>query len=181
MKVKVLKNPKRMTTQADTLNKAQAAEQLGVSVRTLLREVDAGRLSHLPKRRPSDPTLFDRSELERYKKQEEAAPKYVSPVVTPDTPDTLGETQTLARRVDGEQFAALFAQMIAWAQNGHPAEPSISDLAHKLYLTEREAAQYSGLPLATIKAARSKLKTAKHGGRSFLVRRDSLEAWARKL
>ena len=169
-----------MTTQADTLNKAQAAEMLGVSVRTLLREVDAGRLAHLPKRRRADPTLFDRAELERYKRQEEAAPKYVSPVVTPDTPDAPAGPQSLALRGDASQTAALFAQLIAEAQNGRRA-PSISDLAHKLYLTEREASMYSGLPLATIRAARSKLKTDKHGGRSFLIRRDALEAWARKL
>jgi hypothetical protein len=168
-----------MTTQADTLSKEQAAEALGVSVRTLLREVGAGRIAHLPKRRQSDPTRFSREEVERYQREAATTP-YVSATVTPVTPDT-PPPQALARRVDSEQAAAFFAQLVAEATNGHRAEPSISDLAHKLFLTEREAAAYSGLPLATIRGARAALKTAKRGGRSFLVRRDALEAWARKL
>lgn len=168
-----------MTTQADTLSKEQAAEALGVSVRTLLREVGAGRLAHLPKRRQSDPTLFSREEVERYRRAASETP-YVSATVTRGTPDTPAGG-TLVRRADSEQAAALFAQLVAAAQDGHRAEPSISDLAHKLFLTEREAAAYSGLPLATIRGARAKLKTAKRGGRSFLVRREALEEWARKL
>jgi hypothetical protein len=169
-----------MTTQADTLSKEKAAEHLGISVRTLLREVGAGRLAHLPKRRQADPTLFSVEELNRYQREASATP-YVSATVTRDTPAAAGESQALARRADGEQAAAFFAQLLAEATNGHRAEPSISDLAHKLFLTEREAAAYSGLPLATIRGARAALKTAKCGGRSFLVRRDALEAWARKL
>lgn len=140
-----------MTTQADTLGKEQAAEALGISVRTLLREVGAGKVAPMPKRRQPDPTLFSRDELERYRRQEEAAPKYVSPVVTPDTP---GEGQALVRRADGEQIAAMFVKIMADAQNGNHRGPSIVDLAHKLYLTEREAAAYSGLPLAAIRGAR---------------------------
>jgi hypothetical protein len=168
-----------MTTQPDTLSKEQAAEALGVSVRTLLREVGAGRIAHLPKRRQSDPTLFSREEVERYRRGASETP-YVSATVTPGAPDTPG-SQALARRGDGEQAAAFLAQIVAAARDGRRDEPSISDLACKLFLTEREAARYTGLPLATIKAARSKLKTKKHGGRSFLLRRDTLEAWARKL
>jgi hypothetical protein len=168
-----------VTTQADTLSKEQAAEALGVSVRTLLREVGAGRIAHLPKRRPADPTLFSSEEVERYRRASSETP-YVSATVTPGTPDTPAGG-ALVRRADGEQVTAFFAQLLAAAQNGHTSEPSISDLAHKLFLTEREAAAYSGLPLATIRGARAQLKTAKRGGRSFLVRRDALEAWARKL
>jgi hypothetical protein len=167
-----------MTEQPDTLGKEAAAEYLGISVRTLLREVGGGKLAHTPKRRPSDATVFARAELERYKRDADATP-YVSATVTPDTPQ---ETQALQRRGDSEQAAQLIAKIVAEAMNnGHRAAPSISDLAHKLYLTEREAAQYSGLPLAAIRGARAKLKTARHGGRSFLVRRDALEAWAKKL
>ena len=169
-----------MTTQPDTLTKEKAAEALGISVRTLLRLVDAGRIARLPKRRVSDPTLFSLEELERYR-QTAAATPHVSGTVTPGTPDTPGAGQALVRRADTEQAAAFFAQLIAEARNGNAAGPSISDLAHKLFLTEREAAAYSGLPLAKIRAARSKLKTEKHGGRSFLIRRDVLEAWAHKL
>ncbi len=166
-----------MTTLSDTLGKEDAAQYLGVSVRTLLREVGGGKLAHTPKRRQSDPTLFARDELDRYKRDVDATP-YVSATVTPDTPP---ETQALQRRGDAGQGAALIAQIVAEAMNGHRAAHSISDLAHKLYLTEREASVYSGLPLAAIRAARAKLKTARHGGRSFLVRRDALAAWAKKL
>jgi hypothetical protein len=169
-----------MTSQADTLSKEQAADALGVSVRTLLREVGAGRIAHLPKRRPSDPTRFDREEVERYRRDASATP-YVSATVTPGMPDTPVSSQGLARRVDGEHAAALLSRIIAEATDGRRVEPSVSDLAHKLFLTEREAAAYSGLPLATIRGARETLKARKHGGRSFLIRRDVLETWARKL
>lgn len=177
-----------MTT--DTLNKAQAAERLGVSVRTLLREVDAGRLAHLPKRRASDPTLFSVEELERYRREASATHR-VSGIVTPDT-QVLVRAEEVQEMREGQralaEALARLAQMMAerpalppTAENGHAGEPSIVDLAHKVFLTEREAARYTGLPLATVRGARSKLKTARHGGRSFLVRREALEAWARKI
>lgn len=176
-----------MTTQADTLTKAQAADELGMSVRTLLREVDAGRIAHLPKRRKSDPTIFAREEVERYRKESSATP-YVSATVAPDTRGA--DVQELK---EGQQ--ALTEAVVRLAQivtterpalppapeNGHRGAVSIFDLAHKLFLTEREAALYAGLPLAKIRAARDELKTAKHGGRSYLVRREALESWAREL
>lgn len=167
-----------MTTQTDTLNKEQAAALLGVSDRTPM-SLTGKRIAHLPKPRESDPTLYSRDELERHRRPEEDAPGYVSPVVTPDTPDTPVGPHSLARRNDAEHAASVFARIIAGAQNGR-REPSISDLACKLLLTECEAALYPGPPLAEVRAARKALKTAKHG-RAFKPKREVLEAWVRKL
>lgn len=179
-----------MTSQADTLTKEKASEHLGVSVRTLLREVGAGRIAHLPKRRQSDPTLFSVEELERYRREASATPR-VSGVVAPDA-QALVRAEDVQEVREGQraiaEALARLAQMVTErpalppaAENGHVSEPSIVDLAHKVFLTEREAARYTGLPLALIKGARAKLKTSRHGGRSFLVRREVLEGWARKL
>jgi len=64
--------------------------------------------------------------------------------------------------------------------DGQPAQPSIADLSHKLMLTEREAAAYSGLSLADIERARGALNAIRTGA-GWRVNREEVERYVKKL
>jgi len=180
---------------AQRANKQQAAAHVGVSVRTLLRLVDQGKLAHLPKRRPADETLFDVAELDRYQRAvAAAAASVVSGVVIPGTPGTLdapARNQALARRNgrvslapvtldagDALDTPAMRDRMLA----AFEAMASPVRLADKLTLSLTEAALLSGLSRSHLRAAiaEKKLK-ARIIGRGFRVKRSDLEVYVTKL
>ena len=180
---------------AQTKNKQEAAAHVGVSVRTLLRLVDQGKLAHLPKRRPADETLFDVAELDRYRREvAAAAARVVSGVVIPGTPGTLdapARNQALARRNgrvslapvtldagDALDTPAMRDRMLA----AFEAMASPVRLADKLTLSLTEAALLSGLSRSHLRAAiaEKKLK-ARIIGRGFRVKRSDLEVYVTKL
>jgi hypothetical protein len=162
--------------------KQEAADYLGISVRTLMR-LTGNDIAHLPKRRPTDPTLYDETELDRYKADLENMTRHVSPVVTPDT---VAPSQALQTR----QSVAL-GQMLLDALQGLQtpgirlaARVTIADLSHKLMLSLPEAAQLSGVPVEELRRAAKagKLRMVSTAGRGFgKVKRTELESYVRKL
>jgi excisionase family DNA binding protein len=176
-------------------NKQDAAAYIGVSVRTLLRLVDQGKLAHLPKRRPAEETLFDADELNRYKREVEAsAAGIVSAVVTSDAPgtrDTPEESRAIARRNgsvslspvtldtdDARDTPEMRSRMLA----AFEAMASPVRITDKLTLSLTEAALLSGLSRGHLRGAigEGKLK-AKIIGRGWRVKRDDLDAYVKKL
>ncbi len=178
-------------TQTAQLTKAEAAEHIGVSVRTLLR-LTGKEIAHLPKRRESDATLYALAELDRYLADEQAkAAGVVSGVVTGDTlgaPDTRETPANLAllpvsqagaagALVTGDTQARFLAALEALAPR-----TSLADLSHKLLLSLPEAAQLSGLSRDHLRDAikAGKLK-AKVIGRGWKMGRAELEGYTAKL
>jgi excisionase family DNA binding protein len=179
-------------TQTAQLTKAEAAAHVGVSVRTLLR-LTGKEIAHLPKRRPSDETLYDRAELDRYLRELEAgAGKIVgAAVVTPGTHDTPAENQALARRNGGVTLSPVILgagdaldtpemrdrMIAAFEMMASPVR-----LADKLTLSLTEASLLAGLSRNHLREAigAGKLK-AKIIGRGWKVRRAELEGYTAKL
>jgi excisionase family DNA binding protein len=178
-----------------TRNKQDAAAYIGVSVRTLLRLVDQGKLAHLPKRRPAEETLFDAGELDRYKREVEAsAAGIVSAVVTSDAPGTRDapeESRAIARRNgsmslspvtldtdDARDTPEMRGRMLA----AFEAMASPVRLVDKLTLSLTEASLLSGLARNHLREAigEGKLK-ARIIGRGWRVKRDDLDAYVKKL
>jgi excisionase family DNA binding protein len=175
-----------------TKNKQEAADHLGVSVRTLLRLVDQGKLAHLPKRRPADETTFDTGELDRYQRQlKDEAAGVVSGVVAPVTHDTPPENQALARRDgrvtltpvtlgtgDALDTPAMRDRML----RAFEAMASPVRLTDKLTLSLTEAALLAGLSRNHLRAAiEDKKLKARIIGRGWKVKREELERYVKKL
>jgi hypothetical protein len=96
-----------------------------------------------------------------------------------------GQQTAIATRADNaDKLVAILERLstLAEPRPGIQAQPveSIVDLAHKLVLTEKEAARFTGLPLSLIRANRTKLK-AQIIGRGYKVKREALEAFVKKL
>ncbi len=170
------------------MNKQEAAEYLNISVRTLQRlTADGAIIAGMVKGKTGLVTDYTKDDLDAYKKraaepQQRDDTRYVKPHVIPsDAP-----SQALERQggIEGMQaFAVMVADALRSAQthaDGQPAQPSIADLSHKLMLTEREAAAYSGLSLADIERARGALNALRTGA-GWRVKRDELERYVKKL
>ena len=166
------------------MNKRDAARYLGISPRALEYHVTQRNIGRrMVPGKTGDVADFNEPELRKLKATLEAKRAPRASVEREGDESTVTEARSLTRLTDVAQLMALLERIAPTLAGQNHAKPptTISDLAHKLYLTEREATQYSGLPLATIKAARAKLNTAKHGGRAYLVRRAALDEWAAKL
>jgi hypothetical protein len=168
------------------MNKQDTAAALQITVRTLQRYTAQGKISSRQERgKTGMVTVYDADEVDRFRSELEGATGYVRPTVTPNAPVTVnnatpGETAlTLARSGNSPALIELIDALMAVGKTTPPAD-SISDLAQKLMLTEKEASRYSGLPLAEIKAARKTLK-ARIIGKGYKLKRETLEAWVKKL
>jgi excisionase family DNA binding protein len=157
--------------------KQEAADYLGISVRTLMR-LTGSDIAHLPKRRPTDPTLYDETELSRYKADLENMTRYVSPVVTPDTPSPSQALQT-RQSIALRQMLLDALQGLPSPGKGSPVQVSIAD---KLMLSVVEAAQLAGVSSNHIREAikAGKLK-ARIIGRGYRVKRPDLDEYVKKL
>jgi len=177
-------------THMEKLNKQQAAEYLGTSVRTLLR-LTGERIAHLPKRRQSEETFFDKAELDRYLHESQNGTSVISAVVTPDTLGTPSENQGLMRRStdvsispvaldtgDTRDTPEMRLRMLA----AFEAMASPVRLTDKLTLTLTEASLLSGLSRNHLRQAieEKKLK-ARIIGKGWRVKRSDLDAYVQKL
>ncbi len=163
--------------------KQEAADYLGISVRTLMRLTGNG-IAHLPKRRPTDPTLYGETELDRYKADLENVTRHVSPVVTPDT---VAPSQALQPLVSNQGIAILREVVKEVLEATQAQGKDISAqvrITEKLMLSLPEAARLSGVPVEVLRAAvkAGKLKVVGSAGRGFgKVKREVLEVFVRKL
>jgi hypothetical protein len=93
------------------------------------------------------------------------------------------QTAIATRADNADKLVAILERLstLAESQSSIQAPPveSVVDLAHKLVLSEREAARFTGLPLSVIRANREKLK-ARIIGRGYKVKREALEMFVKK-
>jgi excisionase family DNA binding protein len=167
------------------LTKQQAADYLGIGLRTLIR-LTGDKIAHLPKRRKSDKTLYDKAELDRYRATMESG--IVSATVTHDAPVVDAQDRALMRRDEGvpdmsvtlgtNGTGGMQAQMLAAFQ----AMAAPVRLADKLMLSLIEAAQLSNLSRGHLRQAieDGKLK-ARIIGRGWRVKRVDLNKYVEKL
>lgn len=166
------------------MNKQEAADYLKITVRTLQRYTAHGKIAATQERgKTGMVTVYDAAEVERFKRELEGATGYVRPTVAPIASVTPDSNQSQALQLAGADRSAALAHLltaIEQAKGAVTVADSIADLSHKLFLTEKEAARYSGLPLAEIKTARKTLKS-RIIGRGYKLKREALEAWVKKL
>jgi len=165
------------------MNKQEAAEFLGVSVRQIERYTKDNRLgARFEKGRTKPTPVYDEGELRRFKEALE------QPVHRPAVHRMEGDSQTLATQSDGglspmSQLQALGKMMEALSQQGQ-ARPSVDAVqaGAKLLLTLAEAQVLTGLSRAVLRSAidTKKLK-AQQIGRAWRIKRADLETYIGKL
>jgi excisionase family DNA binding protein len=168
------------------MNKQEAAEYLGVSVRTLQRLTAQGEISAGEVRgKTGMVTDYAKEELDRFKQEEERkaqdATRYVRPHVIPVTPDNATPAQTALALGRAGNSPAL-VELIAALEQAHAARTQPVPVADKLTLSLAEASQLSGLSRNHLRQAieEKKLK-ARIIGRGWRVKREDLDAYVRKL
>jgi len=139
------------------MNIKEAAEYLGISVKTLERKIASGDVSvaYVPGATGKQRT-FERAELDRFKDAETARAHATTYVARPRVaPDVTSPSQAL-QRAGGEQGIAMFASLVADALqareaqgNGIPAVP----LRDKMTLSFKEASRLSGVPESHLRTA----------------------------
>lgn len=169
------------------MNKREAAEFLGVSVRALERYVQQGRIGGHYEKGKTRPTLvFDLAELEAFKGELER--KVYRPAVEPSNPDNSATSDTANARLSSnssmqperaleEGLSAILSALLE-RQSQRIQTPA----QHKLLLTLSEAQALTGLSRAMLREAISKgtLK-AQIIGKSWRVKRSDLERYVEKL
>ena len=169
------------------MNIKEAADYLGISIKTLERKIAAGDVSvaYVPGATGKQRT-FDRAELDRFKAAEAEKAVATSYVISKSRNSDAPSSQAL-QRAGGEQGMSMLASVLGEALraahapgDGKHDTLSIADLSLKLMLTEKEAAAYAGLSLADIERARKALKSIKTGA-GWRVNRSSVEAYVKKL
>jgi excisionase family DNA binding protein len=168
------------------MNIKEAAEYLGISVKTLERKIAGGEIAvaYVPGATGKQRT-FDRAELDRFKAAEAEKAVATTYVISKSRNfDAPSQALQRAGSVEGMQaFALMVADALREAQthanDRHDAPPPVV-LKDKLMLTEKEAAAYSGLSLADIERARDGLKAIKTGA-GWRVKREELERYVKKL
>jgi excisionase family DNA binding protein len=169
------------------MNIKEAAEYLGISVKTLERKIAAGEVSvaYVPGATGKQRT-FDRAELDRFKAAEAEKAVATSYVISKSRNSDAPSSQAL-QRAGNEQGMSMLASVLADALraahatgDGKHDALSIADISLKLMLTEKEAAAYAGLSLADIERARASVKAIKTGA-GWRVKRTALEAYVKRL
>ncbi len=161
------------------MNKEQAANHIGTSVRTLQRLTGAGKIAVSYERgHKGDEARYAQSDLEAYLQSQKPAA-----LMRPDTAATSGATDDTAQAMSlvttgGAASGMAGAALIeAFAQMSAPVRVS-----EKFTLSLVEAAQLSGLSRGHLRLAieEKKLK-ARIIGRGWRVKREDLEAYIKKL
>ncbi len=153
------------------MNKEDAAKALGISVRSLQRIVQSGKISVTYKRGESgkQEAIFNPEEIENYKQQRDVETVKSADATTSDT--------ALARS-DATQFLDILRNAITPEQQ---KQPSVK-IADKPLLKLDEAAALTGLSRDTLRKAidREELK-ARLIGRAFRIKRSDLDKFIENL
>lgn len=175
------------------MNIKEAAEYLGISVKTLERKIAGGEIAvaYTPGATGKQ-RVFDAAELDRFRDSQAAwlaTTTYVArPRVAPVASDAASPEQALQTAFQSQDIAPIGERLISALEglrtltSANGQAPTISDLAHKLTLSLAEAAQLSGLSRGHIREAigKGKLK-ARIIGRGWRVKRDDLDGYVKKL
>jgi excisionase family DNA binding protein len=165
------------------MNREEAANELGISVRSLQRAVAAGKLGVTYKRGESgkQEAAFDTEEIKTYKETMESETVVPAVAVPGSQALMLGATTSDSNLARSVAFIARESVTAMLEATNAKARPSVA-VESKLMLKLDEAALLTGLSRGTIRAAidAGKLK-AKIIGRAWRVKRDDLEAYIKKL
>ena len=168
------------------MNKKQAADYLGVSLRAVERYTAKGRLSARYQRdAKGDEAVYDERELKQLRAETERKRGQVRPAVSVETFDTSDTQALILSGVSGNGLAPVdvLRQVIAAAiqETIKASAPPVS-LADKLLLTLPDAAGLTGLSrghlLASIRAGKLRAKIV---GRAWRIKRPDLDAYIKKL
>jgi excisionase family DNA binding protein len=159
------------------MNKKEAAEALGISIRLVERYAGEGRLGEVKyvRGRTGKQADYDEQAVEKLKAELEAPDHPATALQAPNSQhaglSVLANTERLINTLEALGFT-----------RGHSPAPSIADLAAKPILTLAEAHALTGLSRGILRDAidAGKLK-AKIIGRAWRVKRVDLDAYIRKL
>lgn len=147
------------------LTKAQAAEIIGVSTKTIEALAKNRQLHQARLRRPGKPAIvvYHPDDVERVRRARN--PDAEPFTLPPEPPPT-----AIARRSDAPQA------LLSWLQGLH-LQPGAVRVSERLFLTIPEASDYSGLPQTYLRRllAEGKLKGLKTGA-GWRIKRSDLEA-----
>jgi excisionase family DNA binding protein len=156
------------------MNKQDAADFLGVSVRAVERYASAGRLPSRYVRGKTGQVLdFEQSDVDAFKIELE----------TPVEKGTTSRDTTALATLDGPNPAALvqLAHMVSM-MNGDKARQDAATVPveARLFLTVTEAAQYAGVGKSAIEAAIKAGQINAHSGlgRGRRIKRADVEKWS---
>ncbi len=175
------------------MNKTEAAEYLGCSVRQLERYTADNRIGvRMEKGRTRPTPVYDEGELEAFKSSLERA-VFRPAVQRMDTPESAAERAGNAIATQGDGALSVlsqasqmetFARFIVEAVQAQKSEsaPSLSDLSAKLLLSLAEAQALTGLSRDTLRAAiEDGSLSARRIGRGWKIKRRDLESYVEKL
>jgi len=157
------------------LNKAQAAEAIGVSTKTVEKLAEEKHLQMAMWKRPTGGAaiaVYHPGDVERIRKERNPdAPPFVLPSVSEASESSQNTAMVHVPKVSSEALPAL-ALLVEAIRAATPTEPPIDK---KLFLTLAEAASYAGLPKSYLHGliVEGKLKGIKAGG--WRIRRSDLE------
>jgi excisionase family DNA binding protein len=157
------------------MNKEEAAKELGISVRSLQRIAQAGKISVTYKRGESgkQEAIFNADELENFKRQRD-----IETVKQPIA--TTGDT-ALARSGATRDDTALARNVIETIFNAIGQKPAVA-IADKPLLKLDEAAALTGLSRDILrKAMQNKELKGKLIGKAYRVKRDDLDKYIKNL
>jgi excisionase family DNA binding protein len=170
------------------MNKEQAAEYLGITVRTLQRHMAANRISFRGGRDTGKEATFTVADLDRFKADQGALTATVSPVVSPLSESVSPAPQQALQAFLQPQDTALGERLVRVLeglqshQSANHTAPSISDIAQKIMLTLPEAALLTSLSRNHLRQAIEEKKLrARIIGRGWRVKREDLEVYVKKL
>ncbi len=179
---------------ASRMNREEAAEELGISVRSLQRTVKAGKLGVTYRRGDSgkQEAVFDADEIARHKADMQS--ETIKPAILPaqETTQALARIadlpMQLASVLEHLQIAATqrdtnLARSVADAvRESFQPETQLTEIAAKPLLKLDEASKLTGLSRAILREAiDSKKLKAKLIGRAWRIKRNDLDAYVNKL
>ena len=169
------------------LNKQQAAEFLGVNVRTLERYTQEGKIGgRYEKGKTRSVVVYDEEELRAFKAAQETKTYKPSVDPTPTNPDS--DEATLSKFVEVSQQLHLMeglnhlADVLKAIREEQEVDRLTVPIHHKLTLSLAEASALAGLSRQRLRAAiKDGTLTAQVIGRGYRVKRTDLEDYVDSL
>ncbi len=174
------------------MNKTEAAEYLGCSVRQLERYTADNRIGvRMEKGRTRPTPIYDEKELEAFKsslervihrpaiqRMETSANSAESAIATQGD----GALSVMSQASQMEAFARFIVEAVQAEKPATDATPPLADIAVKLLLTLAEAQALTGLSRQTLRTAIDEGElSARRIGRSFRIKKSDLESYIQKL
>ena len=169
------------------LNKQQAAEFLGVNVRTLERYTQEGKIGgRYEKGKTRSVMVYDEKELQAFKAAQST--KTYKPAVDPNPTNPDNDATALSKFVEGTQSLHLMegldhlADVLKAIREEQELERKSVPIHHKLTLSLAEASALSGLSRQRLRQAiKDGTLTAQIIGRGYRVKRTALEDYVDSL